>query len=68
MSNVIIDKIKFEICLAKKKQTIKGISSGLSSSTIAKIRREENVSPRTIGKLAAALGVEPEEIIKPAVS
>lgn len=59
---------KVELILAKKTATMKGISSGLSSSTIAKIRREENVSPRTIGKLAAALGVEPEEIIKPAVS
>ncbi|MBM6919668.1 helix-turn-helix transcriptional regulator [Phocea massiliensis] len=63
-----LDVLKFELFLAKRGKTQKELEKNISMSSLRKAKRGNDVTPKTIGKIAAALGVEPEEIIKPAVS
>jgi transcriptional regulator with XRE-family HTH domain len=59
------DKLKRERTLAALTQEELGEKAGLTTATVARIERDE-VEPRpsTLRKLAAALGVQPRELIQ----
>lgn len=60
-----VDNARLDITLAKKCLSITELRcKGLSPQTLSRIRHGESVKPKTIGKLAQALGVDPAEIIK----
>ena len=63
---MIIKKQKLDIALANTNSTIKAVAlqARLSNPTLTKIRQGKEVLPRTVGKLAQALGVEVEYLIK----
>lgn len=61
---MILNKRAIDLLLAKKKMTVRELirTSGINAQTYYK-GFEEDIYPKTIGKLADALQVEPEEII-----
>lgn len=60
-----IDKIKLQLLLAEKQLTSKELAekAGVSQLTITKIMQDKKVKPITIGKIAAALDIDPVELI-----
>ena len=59
-----IDSRKLELILARRKKSLRELRcNGLSPQTLARIRREEDVKPKSIGILAEALGVDPAELL-----
>lgn len=60
-----IDKRKLEIAMANKCFSGKELSrrTGIAESTIARIRRGDSISTKTIGTIAKALDVDVTEII-----
>lgn len=60
-----IDRDKVELAMARKKMTQEELAEayGVTRSGMASVLRSLNVKPTTVGRLAAALGVDPEEII-----
>lgn len=60
-----IDNVKLDLWLARQQKSLIDLrSSGISPQTLTKVRRGEAVKPKTVGGIAAALGVDPTEIIK----
>ena len=63
-----IDRVKLITEMAKQRMSVKELSrkSGISHTAISKARNESAASlrPSTVYKIAAALGVAPEAIIK----
>lgn len=60
-----ISKSKLDVALARKCKTLSDFrSEGFSPQTLRKLRRGENTKPITVGRLAAALGVDPLEIVE----
>lgn len=59
-----LDKATVELLRAKQCVTLKALAkkAGISQSTI-NIGFKKDIQPLAVGKLAAALGVEPEDII-----
>lgn len=59
-----VDKKKLDLCRAKKCMSAKDMlkAANVSSVTISKIDTKE-INAVVVGKLARALGVEPEEIL-----
>ena len=65
--NVFVDKNAVELLMAKKQMTQKQLAnvSGVSRYTLGlALRHKRSTKPPTIGKIATALGVEPEAIVK----
>ena len=60
---VKIDIRKFELVLARKCLTNSQLK-GVSSQTVAKIRRGNELRTDTLGRVARALGVDPTEIME----
>ncbi|WP_276691170.1 helix-turn-helix domain-containing protein [Acidaminococcus massiliensis] len=64
---MVVDKNAIELLMARQMITQKQLSaaSGVSCYTLRLVlRNKKNTSPRTIGKIAWALGVDPEAIVK----
>ena len=59
-----INPNKLDLCLARAGMTDRRMREYVSSNTMTRIRRGEEVKPRTVGKIARALGVDPAEIAK----
>ena len=61
-----VSKNKVDIILAKKKQTAKTFCEevGISRNRFYTIMNSKNVAPRTVGRIAEALGVDVTEIIE----
>ena len=61
-----VDNGKLDLLLAKKRIAVREIigRKQMSSNTLMRIRREQVLLPKTVGRLAAALGAEVEELIK----
>lgn len=60
-----IDNVKLDLWLARQQKSLIDLrSAGISPQTLTKVRRGEAVKPKTVGGIAAALGVDPTEIIK----
>jgi DNA-binding Xre family transcriptional regulator len=60
-----VDNSRLDIVLAKKRLSLTRLrGNGVSPQTVTKMRKNEDVLPATVGKLAKALGVSVTEIIK----
>ena len=61
-----ISRKKLAVLLIDKDMKVKQLAeqSGISRCTVSAVRGGKSCSPETIRKIAAALGVEPEEIIE----
>lgn len=58
-----IDSTRFELALARIGENASCLRNVTSPDTLARIRRGEDVLPKTVGKIARALGVDPAELI-----
>lgn len=60
-----LSRNRIDLLMAKQRITADELAKkyGASRSRIQTIFNSANVTPRTVGKLAAALGVDPEDII-----
>lgn len=60
-----LSRNKIDLLMAKQKMTVDKLAEryGASRNRIQVIFNSSNVTPRTVGKLAEALGVEPEDIM-----
>lgn len=60
-----LSRNKIDLLMAKQQITTEALAEryGASRTRIQVIFNSASVTPRTVGKLAAALGVEPEDII-----
>lgn len=64
-----VDSRKLDLLLAVQCKSMTNLrNEGLSPKTLTRIRRGEEVKPKTLGTLAKALGVSPEAIIKQEVA
>ena len=61
---MVIDNAKLNIALARQCMDIAELKSCVSSQTLTRIRRCEDIKPSTLGKIAKALGVDPTEIME----
>lgn len=60
-----IDINKMDLTLARQRRSMHELrGDGLSPKTLTKIRRGEDIRPKAVGALAAALGVDPAELLK----
>lgn len=60
-----VDTHKLELLLARQRKSLTALrNEGLSPQTLTRIRRGEDVKPKTIGSVAAALGVDVTELLK----
>lgn len=60
-----IDNRKLDLLLATQRKALTDLRGmGLSPQTLTRIRRGEDVKPKTAGTLAATLGVDVADIIK----
>lgn len=60
-----LNRSKIDVLMARKQMTNDDLAEeyGASRSRIQIILNSANVTPRTVGRLAEALGVDPEDII-----
>lgn len=59
-----IDLNRLDLILARECKTMSDLKDGVSPQTLTRIRRGEEVKPRTLGKIARALGVDVTEIME----
>lgn len=60
-----VDNHKLDLILARRRKSLQELrGEGLSPQTLTRIRRGEDVKPKSIGTLAEALGVDVSEIIR----
>ena len=59
-----IDVKKLDLALARQCKSTIDLHNGTSPQTLKRIRRGEEVKPKTVGRIARALGVDVEEIIE----
>ena len=60
-----VDSRKLDLALARRRKSLQELrGNGLSPQTLTRIRRGEDVKPKSIGTLAEALGVDVSEIIR----
>ena len=55
---------KLNMMLARRCMALTDLRSGTSPQTLTRIMRGEEVKPRTLGRIAKALGVDPADIIQ----
>ena len=60
-----ISKAKIQLAMARREMRVVDVAAeaGLTIQTIAKIMRKGKCKPVTLGKIAHALGVEPEDLL-----
>jgi lambda repressor-like predicted transcriptional regulator len=56
-----VDRQKVELCMARRGLCVRDL--GVSADTLRRAMRGGNTTPKVVGKIAAALGVDPVEII-----
>lgn len=63
---ISIDKLEME--LARQCKTISALRDGASPKTVMRIRKGLDVTPKTAGRIAKALGVDVAEIVETSVN
>lgn len=58
-----IDVSKLDLALARRCMSLRNLRSNISSQTLTRIRKGDDITPRTLGRIAEALGVDPADII-----
>lgn len=61
-----IDTKKLNLLLACQCKSLSDLRDGASPNTLKRIRHGEEVMPKTVGRIAHALGVDPADIIEEA--
>ena len=63
---VKIDNQKLDLALARRCLNMRDLrrEKNVSQQTLTRIRHGEEVLPKTVGCIAMALGVDPEEIVE----
>ena len=64
VNQMILNQTKLEVALARVEMPLSGLRKWVSPQTIRKVRRGESIQPRTVGRIAKALGVDPADLIK----
>ena len=61
-----MDRKKFNLACARACMSINDVAKeiGVPRQTVANVAMERGTSPVTLGKIARALGVDPQEILK----
>lgn len=59
-----IDTEKLDLLLARRCMALQDLRCGTSPQTLSRIRRGEEITTRTAGKIARVLGVDPAEIVQ----
>ena len=59
-----IDTARLDLVLARCCMNAADLRNGTSPQTLKRIYRGEEVKPKTVGRIAAALGVDPAEIME----
>ena len=57
-----IDLKKLDLLLARECKSLSDLRDGSSPQTLKRIRRGEEVQPKTVGRIARALGCDPSDI------
>lgn len=58
-----IDTARLDLVLARRCMSKAELRDGTSPQTLKRIYRGAEVKPKTVGRIASALGVDPAEII-----
>lgn len=58
-----VDPKKLELCLARACKSERELREGTSPQTFMRIRQGKDVKPKTVGRIARALGVDVTDII-----
>ncbi len=59
-----VDNRKLDLLLARQQKSLRELRcDGVSPQTLTRIRRGEDVKPKTLGAVAAVLNVSPEDIL-----
>lgn len=59
-----IDNQKLDLHLARQCKSLRDLRDGCSSQTLRRIRHGEDVTPKTVGRIAKALGCDPVDILE----
>lgn len=59
-----IDTKALNVLLARRCMSLSDLRSGVSPQTLARIRRGEDVTPKTLGRIAKAFNVDVSAIMK----
>ena len=59
-----IDTMKLDLQLARRCMSLRDLRESTSPQTLTRIRRGEDVKPKTLGRIAQALNIDPAEIIE----
>lgn len=58
-----IDTAKLDLLLARKCKALSDLRDGSSPQTLKRVRKGEEVQPKTVGRIAKALNCDPADII-----
>lgn len=59
-----VDPQKLDLFLARKCKSLSDLRDGTSPQTLKRIRQGNDVQPKTVGRIANALGVDVADIIE----
>lgn len=59
-----IDNQKLELYLARQCKSLSDLRDGSAPQTLRRIRQGEDVTPKTVGRIAKALGCDPADILE----
>ncbi len=62
-----INSERLDIALARNCKSMSDLREGLSPQTLARVKRGEEVTPRTVGKIAKMLGVDVTYIMEKSI-
>ena len=59
-----VNVAKLDLALARRCKTMRDLREGVSPQTLTRVKRGEEINPRTLGRIANCLGVDPSELIE----
>ena len=59
-----IDTTKLDMILARRCMSMSDLKPAVSPQTLKRVRRGEDLLPKTVGKIARAAGTDVSEIVK----
>lgn len=59
-----IDSKKLDLALARRRMVLSDLRDAVSSNTLYRLRHGDEPTPRTVGKIAQALGVDPADLLE----
>lgn len=59
-----VDSAKLDLALARQCKSESDLRNGTSPTTLIRVRQGKELKPRTVGRIAKALGIDVTEILK----